>query len=55
MGSPGRVRQGKHAGVRLWRVRDFENYLIAYRAHPVGVAVERLFHAKQDYRRVLVE
>lgn len=44
MGSPGKVRQGKHAGIRLWRVRDFENHLIAYRAHPL---------AKQDYRRIL--
>jgi plasmid stabilization system protein ParE len=24
MGAPGKVRQGKHAGVRIWRVRDFE-------------------------------
>jgi plasmid stabilization system protein ParE len=54
MGSPGKVRQGKHAGVRLWRVRGFENYLIAYREHPRGVAIERLFHASQDYQRVLL-
>lgn len=53
MGTPGKVRQGKHAGVRLWRVRDFEEYLIAHRPHQGGVAIERLVHAKQDYRRVL--
>jgi toxin ParE1/3/4 len=53
MGAPGKVRQGKHVGVRLWRVRDFEQYLIAYRPHRGGVAIERLVHAKQDYHRVL--
>jgi toxin ParE1/3/4 len=31
IGSPGKVRQGNHEGVRLWRVRSFEAYLIAYR------------------------
>src|ERR1700680_1018710 len=53
LGSPGKVRQGKHRSVRLWRVRGFEEYLIAYRPHPSGVAIERLIHAKQDYQRVL--
>jgi toxin ParE1/3/4 len=40
MGSPGKIRAGKHAGVRLWRVRDFENYLIAYRPHRGGIAID---------------
>lgn len=53
MGVPGKVRQGKHVGVRLWRVRDFDSYIIAYRPHRVGVAIERLIHAKQDYQRIL--
>ena len=33
--------------------RDFEQYLIAYRPQRGGVAIERLVHAKQDYRRAL--
>jgi toxin ParE1/3/4 len=53
LGSPGKVRQGRHKGVRLWRVRSFDAYLIAYRTSSEGVAIERLIHAKQDYRRVL--
>ena len=53
IGAPGKVRQGKLAGVRIWRVRDFEQYLIAYRPHGDGVAIERIVHAKQDYQRVL--
>lgn len=53
VGTPGKVRRGKHAGVRIWRVRDFEEYLIAYRPYRAGVAIERLIHAKTDYQRVL--
>jgi toxin ParE1/3/4 len=53
MGTPGKVRQGKFAGVRLWRVRGFENYLICYRSLPDGVQIERVIHAAQDYQRIL--
>jgi len=53
MGWPGKVRRGKHEGLRIWRVRGFEEYLIAYRPRRGGVAIERLVHAKQDYQRVL--
>ena len=52
-GVPARVRQRKHAGVRIWRIREFEEYLIAYKPRRGGVAIERLIHAKQDYRRIL--
>jgi toxin ParE1/3/4 len=50
---PLKVHQGNFAGVRIWRVAGFENFLIFY--HPLrdGVAIERVFHAKQDYRRIL--
>jgi toxin ParE1/3/4 len=53
MGSPGKVRQGRFAGVRLWRVGGFERYLIAYRPLKEGVVIERVFHAAQDYQRIL--
>jgi plasmid stabilization system protein ParE len=49
MGSPRQLREGRHAGIRLWPVRGFRNYWIAYYPHRDGVAIERLFHAKQDY------
>jgi plasmid stabilization system protein ParE len=39
--------------VRMWRVAGFENFLIFYRLLKDRVAIERVFHAKQDYRRVL--
>ena len=53
MGTPGRVRHGRYADVRLWRIGGFERYLIAYRPLKDGVVIERVFHAAQDYRRVL--
>ena len=53
MGAPAKVLQGKHSGVRIWRVRDFEDYLIAYRPHRAGVAIQRLVHGRRDYRRIL--
>ena len=53
MGVPFKIKGGKHAGVRLWRVRGFKDYLIAYRPYRGGVRIERLVHAKQDYRRIL--
>jgi len=53
MGAPHKIRQGKFAGIRLWRVNGFERYLIAYRPIKEGVAIERVFHAAQDYRRIL--
>jgi toxin ParE1/3/4 len=53
LGSPGKVHRGKYQGVRLWAVRGFPKYLIAYRPSSDGIVVERVFHAAQDYRRVL--
>jgi toxin ParE1/3/4 len=53
MGAPAKIRRGKHAGVRIWRVREFEEYLIAYKPRRGGVGIERIIHAKDDYRRVL--
>ena len=53
MGAPAKVRHRKHAGIRIWRVREFEEYLIAYKPRRGGVRIERIIHAKQDYQRVL--
>ena len=53
MGAPDKVRRGKYRGVRLWSIKGFPKYLIAYRPESNGVAIERVFHAAQDYQRVL--
>jgi hypothetical protein len=37
----------------MWRVRGFESYLIFYVPRADGIAVERVIHASQDYRRLL--
>ena len=29
MGAPAKVRQRKHSEIRIWRIREFEEYLIA--------------------------
>lgn len=50
---PLKMHEGKSAGVRMWRVSGFENFLIFYRPLRDGVAIERVLHAKQDYHRVL--
>jgi toxin ParE1/3/4 len=43
IGSPGKVSEGTFAGVRLWRVDVFDQYLIAYRQLEQGVVIERVF------------
>jgi plasmid stabilization system protein ParE len=53
MGAPAKVRQRKHSDIRIWRVREFEEHLIAYKPRRGGVGIERIIHAKQDYRRIL--
>jgi plasmid stabilization system protein ParE len=53
LGAPHKLRHAKYSTVRLWPVRGFASYLIAYRPYRGGIAVERLIHAKQDYQRVL--
>ena len=50
---PLKMHEGKFAGVRMWHIAGFENFLIFYRPLKNGVAIERVFHAKQDYQRVL--
>ncbi len=52
MGAPNKVRSSRYAGLRLWPVREFRNYLVAYYPRSGGISVERLFHAKQDYTRI---
>ena len=53
MGAPAKLRKKKHQNVRIWQLREFSEYLIAYKPRRGGVGIERIIHAKQDYRRVL--
>jgi plasmid stabilization system protein ParE len=53
IGAPRKVRRPEFRGIRMWRVRGFESYLIFYYPQQDGIAVERVIHASQDYQRVL--
>src|SRR5439155_5669938 len=37
LGAPAKLRRRKHSGIRIWRIREFEQYLIAYKARRGGV------------------
>ncbi|ESQ91656.1 hypothetical protein ABENE_09985 [Asticcacaulis benevestitus DSM 16100 = ATCC BAA-896] len=40
-------------GIRRWRVRDFENWLIFYLPTQNGVSIIRVLHATQDWWSLL--
>lgn len=49
IGSPLAVRDLALAGIRKWRVKDFNNHLIFYLPRPDGVSVVRVLHAGRDW------
>jgi len=53
MGSPMALRSPKLAGVRKWRIKQFEHYLIFYLPRPDGVSIVRVLHAATDWWRLL--
>jgi toxin ParE1/3/4 len=55
MGSPREFRNPALAGLRVWRLRGFENYLIFYRPVEQGVEVLRVLHAARDIQSILEE
>jgi toxin ParE1/3/4 len=48
-----RTRTLKLAGVRKWRVRGFESFLIFYVTRQGGISIVRVLHAAQDWWRLL--
>jgi len=42
-------------GIRVWRVRGFERYLIFYRAVAHGIEIVRVLHAARDIERLFEE
>jgi toxin ParE1/3/4 len=53
MGAPVTLRHPELAGLRKWRVSDFDKFLIFYLPRPNGVLIVRVFHAAQDWWRTL--
>ena len=53
MGAPLTLKHPELAGLRKWRVRDFDNHLIFYMPRPDGGSIVRVLHAARDWWAVL--
>lgn len=40
-------------GIRKWRVKDFENFLVFYRAESDGITIVRVLHGSRDWWSLL--
>jgi toxin ParE1/3/4 len=49
IGAPLTLRHPQLAGLRRWRVEDFEKFLIFYLPRHDGVSIVRVLHAAQDW------
>ena len=53
MGAPLTLKRPELAGLRKWRVKDFDNFLIFYMPRPDGVSIVRVLYATRDWWGVL--
>lgn len=53
MGAPLTLNHRELAGLRKWRVRDFDNYMIFCMPRPDGVSIVRVLHAARDWWSML--
>jgi len=53
IGTPLALRHPDLAGLRKWRVNNFDNCLIFYLPHPGGVSIVRVLHAARDWWSLL--
>ncbi len=37
--------------MRMWRIREFEEYLVFYSVDAEFLSIDRILHAKRDYNR----
>ena len=49
IGAPRKLCHPDLAGIRKWRVKDFDNSLIFYLPRQEGVAIVRVLHGAQDW------
>ena len=49
MGAPLTLKRPELAGLRKWRVKDFDNFLIFYIPRPDGVSIVRVLYATRDW------
>ena len=55
MGALRTFRNPRFAGVRMWRVKDFEKYLIFYLNNDDGLEIVRVIHGAQDIPALFME
>jgi toxin ParE1/3/4 len=53
MATPLRTRSPELAGIRKWRVKGFENFLIFYETRVDAISIVRVLHAAQDWWQLL--
>ena len=53
IGAPLTLRHPELAGMRKWRIKEFDNYLIFYLPRPDGVSIIRILHAARDWWSLL--
>ncbi len=53
IGAPVTLRHPDLAGIRKWRIKDFENHLIFYTPHADGVTIVRVLHGARDWWSLL--
>jgi toxin ParE1/3/4 len=53
MGSPLTFKRAELAGMRKWRVPDFENFLVFYLPRSDGISVVRVLYAARDWWSLL--
>jgi len=49
MGAALTLRDARLAGLRKWRVKDFEKFLVFYLPRSNGVSIVRVLHAAQNW------
>ena len=53
MGAPLTLKHADLAGLRKWRIKDFDNHLIFYQPRSNGVSIARVLHAASDWWTLL--
>ena len=53
IGAPVTLKHPDLAGMRKWRVTDFDNHLIFYQPRQDGVSIVRVLHAASDWWNLL--
>ena len=53
MGAPVPFKHADLAGLRKWRIKDFDNHLIFYQPRHNGVSIARVLHAASDWWTLL--